>query len=94
MHLLRCKLSSLLLMCVLGVAVVNIGCAEHHYRVYDPYYSDYHDWDRNEDLAYRHWLAERHYDYREYSRLDRDQQRDYWTWRHAHHDQDHDRDRH
>ena len=73
--------------------LITTGCAEHHYyRVYDPYYSDYHVWSPDEDVYYRQWINERHYQYREYSRLDRDQQRDYWNWRHSHGDHDRDRD--
>jgi hypothetical protein len=28
------------------------ACAEHHYRVYDPYYSDYHVWNDDEVVHY------------------------------------------
>jgi len=61
------------------------GCAAR-VRVYDEYHSDYHYWNDREDRAYRMWLAERHYEYREYARLSKDQQREYWNWRHNHPD--------
>jgi len=78
---------------VVATPLITTGCAEHHYyRVYDPYYSDYHRWGPDEDVYYRQWMVERHYEYRDYSKLDRDQQRDYWNWRHHHGDHDHDRD--
>lgn len=57
------------------------GCAA---RVYDEYHSDYHHWNDREERAYRMWLAERHYEYREYARLNKEEQRDYWNWRHNH----------
>jgi hypothetical protein len=73
----------------LGVAmlapVLTNGCAAR-VRYYDDYYHDYHHWDDREDHEYRVWLGERHYEYRDFNRLDRDQQRDYWKWRHEHHD--------
>jgi uncharacterized protein YecT (DUF1311 family) len=53
-------------------------------RVYDPYHRDYHNWDEREDHAYREWLAERHYEYRDFNSLKRNQQKAYWNWRHEH----------
>jgi hypothetical protein len=53
-------------------------------RVYDEYHSDYHYWNDYEDRAYRVWLAARHYEYREFARLNHEQQREYWNWRHNH----------
>jgi len=58
------------------------GCAAR-VRVYDEYHSDYHYWNDREDHAYRLWLAERHYQYREFARLNHEEQRDYWNWRHS-----------
>ncbi|MGZ4829853.1 MAG: hypothetical protein ACXV5J_14830 [Candidatus Angelobacter sp.] len=80
--------------------IVTTGCAEHRYRTYDPYYSDYHQWNSAEDGYYRRWIGERRYNYVEYKRLDRNRQREYWQWRHQHsndrhegRDRDRDRDR-
>ena len=55
-----------------------------HARVYDSSHHDYHNWDANEDTAYRRWLEERHEAYRDFNHLKHKQQRDYWNWRHAH----------
>jgi len=41
--------------------------------------------------AYRRYLAERHREYREFRRLDRREQDEYWEWRHRHPDRDRDR---
>jgi hypothetical protein len=65
--------------------LLTSGCAAR-VRYYDSYHHDYHHWDGREDRAYRVWLGERHYEYRDFSKLNNDQQRDYWNWRHAHPD--------
>ena len=89
-------LSSLLLAAVLASSLVGIGCAEHHaYRVYDPYYTDYHRWDNDEVVYYDRWVNETHHDHhRDFKKLSPEEQKDYWTWRHNHgdHDRDHDKD--
>jgi hypothetical protein len=55
-------------------------------RVYDRSHKDYHNWDDNEDRAYRQYLGDKHQDYREYSKLNHGQQNTYWNWRHSHPD--------
>jgi hypothetical protein len=74
---------TLLLAAAALAPIAMSGCAAR-VRVYDEYHSDYHDWNDREDRAYRLWLAERHYEYREYARLNIEQQREYWNWRHNH----------
>ncbi|MBV8207846.1 MAG: hypothetical protein JO041_13715 [Acidobacteria bacterium] len=61
-------------------------------RVYDRAHRDYHNWDENEDHAYRRWLDGRHEQYRDFNQLNASQQRAYWNWRHKHADMDRDRD--
>ena len=53
-------------------------------RVYDREHRDYHSWNDREDSTYRRWLEERHEGYRDFNRLKRREQRDYWNWRHSH----------
>jgi hypothetical protein len=57
---------------VLGAAmiapVLASGCAAHT-RYYDEYHADYHTWNSGEIGAYRVWIGERHYEYRDYNRL-------------------------
>jgi heat shock protein HspQ len=65
------------------------GCATR-VGYYDRDHHVYHYWNENEDRAYRSYLAERHEDYREFSRLADDEQRSYWQWRHDHADAGHD----
>lgn len=71
-----------------GLALGSAGCAVG-YRVYDPEFSTYHRWDRNEDLQFRFYLDSRHEPYRSFRSLDEHQQRDYWRWRHDHGNADH-----
>ncbi len=52
-------------------------------RVYDPYRRDYHRWDRDEERAYREYLAQRHRAYVSYQRQRAAERRAYWRWRHA-----------
>jgi hypothetical protein len=80
----------------LAMGLLATGCAEHRYsRVYDPYYSDYHQWGPGEVAYYHRWYGETYHDrgYRDYRRLNRNEQRNYWNWRHDHRS-DHDRDDH
>jgi hypothetical protein len=74
----------------LGAALLSTtifaGCAHRvTYRVYDPYYSDYHVWGPGEDVYYRRWVGERHYGYVDFRHLPAERQHEYWTWRHAQH---------
>ena len=102
------RLSSLLLAgaVVSSLAGVATGCGgggRHYYRVYDPYYTDYHQWNNDERYYYRQWADETRRDQRrEFRKLAPGEQKEYWTWRHNHgdhdrsrdRDRDHDRDRH
>jgi hypothetical protein len=79
-------LSSLFLAAALASSVAGTACA-HHYRVYDPYYSDYHVWNDNEVVFYQRWARENHRDeHRDFRKLPPGEQKEYWTWRHSHGD--------
>jgi len=82
---------SLLLAAALTSSLGALGCGEHHYyRVYDPYYTDYHRWDNDEVVYYRRWAAENHRDPdRDFRKIRPEEQKEYWTWRHNHGDHDH-----
>jgi hypothetical protein len=84
-------LRSWLLATALACVGTGIACSHHHYyRVYDPYYNDYHVWNDNEVVYYNQWTRENHYDeHRDFRHLPPEQQKQYWTWRHAHGDHDH-----
>jgi hypothetical protein len=80
--------SSLLLAAALASSALATGCAHHYYRVYDPYYSDYHVWNDEEVVYYQRWARENHRDeHRDFRNLPAQEQKEYWTWRHGHGDQ-------
>jgi protein-tyrosine phosphatase len=83
-------LSSLLLGAAMVLSVAGVACAEHHvYRVYDPYYTDYHVWNDEEIVYYHRWCDETRRDRdRDFRKLSREEQKEYWTWRHNHGDRD------
>jgi hypothetical protein len=56
-------------------------------RVYDRAHKDYHVWNDAEDRAYHRYFDEHHLQYHDYAKLKAAQQRDYWSWRHAHPDE-------
>lgn len=55
-------------------------------RMYDRSHKDYHNWNTDEDRAYRQFLSEHHRKYHEFQRMSAKQQREYWKWRHDHGD--------
>ena len=59
---------------------------DNRQRYYDSYRHDYHQWNSNENRAYRRYLDERHEQYRDWARANSRQQREYWRWRHSHPD--------
>lgn len=80
-------LSSCFLAAALACSVLGAGCAHHYYRVYDPYYSDYHVWNGEEVGYYHTWARENHVDeHRDFRKLPAEQQKAYWNWRHSHGD--------
>jgi hypothetical protein len=58
----------------------------HEKQYYDRDGHDYHQWNDQEDRAYRIYLGEQHRDYREFRRIKAAQQREYFKWRHDHPD--------
>ena len=80
-------LHSLLLSAALASSLAGIACEHHAYRVYDPYYTDYHVWNDEEAVYYRRWCDETHRDYRrDFRKLPPEEQKEYFTWRHNHGD--------
>lgn len=78
---------STFLVASLLIIVASSGCAGRA-RIYDDYHSDWHRWDHNEDIAYRRYWNDRHERYRDYNKLNKDEQKNYWNWRHDHSDPD------
>jgi hypothetical protein len=79
-------LSSVFLAGALMCSVFGVACGHpHYYRVYDPYYSDYHVWNDSEVTYYHQWAHENHRDEnRDFRKIPAGEQKEYWTWRHSH----------
>jgi len=77
------SLKSLCLAASIALSILTVGCAEHRY--YDPYYHDYHTWNDGEVEYYHRWAVETHRDpHRDFHHLSREEQKQYWEWRHSH----------
>lgn len=81
----RKYIGSILLGCAL-LTPIAIQADDHDRKYYDPDRKDYHNWNQGENRAYQHYAQERKVQNREFRRLDRQRQRDYWRWRHDHPD--------
>jgi hypothetical protein len=57
-------------------------------RVYDRDHKDYHNWDDHETKSYELFRGD-HPKYNvKFTKTKRNQQKEYWTWRHSHPDRD------
>ena len=88
--MMRKTISALALVAAVGATALIPATAsaqeheQHERRVYDRDHRDYHNWNRDEDRAYREYLTQHHRRYREFARLNKKQQLEYWRWRHDH----------
>jgi hypothetical protein len=78
-------ISTLFLSAALACSVFGIACGHHYYRVYDPYYNDYHVWNNDEVVYYNRWEHDTHRDHVDFRKRKTDDQKEYWTWRHNQH---------
>jgi len=79
------SLGSLFLAVAFLFSTVTMGCAHRDSgRVYDSEHHDYHQWDSNESGYYQRWEAETHRDHKDFQQRSRDEQNEYWNWRHQH----------
>jgi hypothetical protein len=76
------RLASGLVLAAALTAPLISGCAVHA-RVYDPYYNDYHDWN-GETVYYSQWETETHHQHMDFNKRSKDEQKQYWDWRHSH----------
>jgi hypothetical protein len=69
-----------------ALPLATVGCGPEHHGYYnDPYYHDRHHWDNNEVVYYNQWTVETHHDrHREFRHLNKNEQKQYWDWRHHH----------
>jgi hypothetical protein len=68
----------------LCISLASTGCATR-VSYYDEDHHDYHRWNNHEVVVYRSYYETNHRPYREYNSLSKDEQHDYWKWRHEHH---------
>ena len=64
------------------------------HRYYDEDRKDYHNWDADEDRAWKKYEKEQRKKEHDFSKADKKEQQEYWHWRHDHpddHDADHDK---
>jgi len=76
--------SSWLLTATMTTTLFAIGCTVHA-GYYDPYYHDYHPM-QGEVVYYGQWESETHREHKELKQRNKDEQNEYWDWRHK---QDH-----
>ena len=75
--------AALMTAALLSAAMITGCSAQVGYRVYDPYYSDYHVWSPGETVYYNHWVADNHRANVDFRKLPPEDQHQYWTWRHS-----------
>lgn len=72
-----------------AVTPVALRAADDHpARYHDKDHNDDHEWNKNEDRAYRIYLKDNHRKYENFNKLKEDDQANYWRWRHEHSDAD------
>ena len=57
-------------------------------RIYDRNHKDYHNWDDREERSYQTFRVEHPRYQVSYKKAKRNQQSEYWAWRHSHPDHD------
>ena len=74
--------------CVLATSVafaaLITGCTVHA-GYYDPYYHDHHPY-AGEVTFYSQWETETHRSHVDLNHRSKDEQKEYWDWRHKHGD--------
>jgi hypothetical protein len=53
---------------------------------HDKNHNDDHEWNGQEDKAYRIYVKQNHHKYRDFSKANESDQQAYWDWRHEHSD--------
>ena len=73
---------SLLLSAAMVVPALTLGCGGNHVRVYDADHGDYHTWNNSETVYYQQWETENHSDHKDFKVRSKDEQKQYFDWRH------------
>ncbi len=75
------NIASMLLAATMAVPLMCTGCTVHA-GYYDPYYHDYHPIS-GEVVYYNQWEANTHRTHVELKDRNKDEQKEYWDWRHS-----------
>src|SRR5262249_6881256 len=73
---------ALLIPVATSMSIVSAKDDHHPKRFYDKDRRDWHPWNDGENRFYFQFRTERHWPDRDFWRLKKSQQRDYWRWRH------------
>jgi len=74
------KINLCLIAAAMSAAAFTTGCTVHA-GYYDPYYHDYHPVD-GEVVYYNQWETETHRQHVDLKHRKKDEQKEYWDWRH------------
>jgi hypothetical protein len=69
-----------------AVAPIALSAEEHKTVYHDKKNNDDHEWNNNENQAYKMYAKENHKKASTFSKLKEDDQQAYWAWRHDHSD--------
>jgi hypothetical protein len=76
---------------LIAPVVLTAQPPDHRDERHDPYYdrkhNDRHEWNANEDRAYRRYWEDQHRKYIDWQHASQRQRDAYWAWRHNHSDQ-------
>ena len=75
---------SCLFAAAIAIATITTGCTVHA-GYYDPYYHDYHPVN-GEVVFYGQWEQETHRKHMDLKNRHKNEQKEYWDWRHKHED--------
>ena len=78
------SINSCLFAVAMAIATITIGCTVHA-GYYDPYHHDHHPVN-GEVVYYGQWEQETHRDHKDLKKRHKDEQKEYWDWRHQHED--------
>jgi hypothetical protein len=80
-------LLSAVLMTPIALAPRALRAEEHAtVRYHDKQHNDDHEWNNQEDQAYRVYVKDNHRKYRDFDKLKDNDRQAYWGWRHDHSD--------
>lgn len=86
-HFWKAALLGAALMIPVAIVPTALRADDHKARNYhDKQHNDDHEWNGQEDKAYRLYAKENHRKYSDFSKLKENDRQAYWGWRHEHSD--------